>query len=102
MSKRVSFGEATAGFSPTLKKKIDEYFATEGGKPSGTFGLYLKTVILFAIGGAAYYMLVFSHLPIWVSILLCIVFGLDLAAIGFNVMHDGAHGSYSKKAWVNE
>lgn len=102
MSKRVAFGMPTAGFSLTLKKKIDEYFASEGKKQSGTFGLYLKTAILFAIGGAAYYLLVFGHIPIWVSILLCIVFGLDLAAIGFNVMHDGAHGSYSKKTWINE
>lgn len=102
MSKRVGFGEPIAGFSLTLKKKIDEYFAGEGGKPSGTLSLYIKTAILFAIGGTAYYLLVFTHIPVWASVLLCIVFGLDLAAIGFNVMHDGAHGSYSKKTWVNE
>lgn len=102
MSKRVAFGEPVVGFSQTLKRNIDEYFAREGGRPSGTFKLYLKTAILFAIGGVAYYLLVFSHIPVWASLLLCIVFGLDLAAIGFNVMHDGAHGSYSKRTWINE
>jgi linoleoyl-CoA desaturase len=28
--------------------------------------------------------------------------GINLAGIGFNVMHDGAHGSFSRKTWVNE
>jgi linoleoyl-CoA desaturase len=102
MSKRVAFGDPIAGFSLTLKRKIDEYFAEEGKKTIGTFNLYLKTAILFSIGGIIYYLLVFSSIPVWISIVLCIVFGLNLAAIGFNVMHDGAHGSYSKKAWVNE
>jgi linoleoyl-CoA desaturase len=102
MSKRVGFGEPIAGFSLTLKRKIDEYFAAEGKRSSGTFNLYLKTVTLFAIGGLSYYLLVFCTIPVWASVLLCVVFGLDLAAIGFNVMHDGAHGSYSKKTWVNE
>jgi linoleoyl-CoA desaturase len=41
-------------------------------------------------------------MPIWLSVILCSLFGINLAAIGFNVMHDGAHGSFSSKAWVNE
>ena len=31
----------------------------------------------------------------------CIVLGGLIAAIGFNVMHDGSHGSFSKSKWVN-
>ncbi len=30
------------------------------------------------------------------------IMGLAFAGIGFNVMHDGAHGSYSKHAWLNK
>jgi linoleoyl-CoA desaturase len=33
---------------------------------------------------------------------LCALLGLVVASIGFNVMHDGAHGSYSSRKWVNE
>lgn len=102
MNKRIAFTKPSEGFSRTLKRRIDEYFTGEGAKPSGTVKLYLKTAILFAIGGIGYYSLVFGHIPIWLSVILCIVLGLDLAAIGFNVMHDGAHGSYSPKAWINE
>ena len=32
----------------------------------------------------------------------CVLFGLLTAGIGFNVMHDGAHGSFSTKKWLNE
>jgi linoleoyl-CoA desaturase len=32
----------------------------------------------------------------------CIMLGGLTAAVGFNIMHDGAHGSFSKKEWVNE
>jgi linoleoyl-CoA desaturase len=32
---------------------------------------------------------------------LCAVFGANLAAIGFNVMHEGGHGSFSKYKWIN-
>ncbi|HLX92753.1 MAG TPA: acyl-CoA desaturase [Puia sp.] len=31
----------------------------------------------------------------------CIVLGILTASIGFNVMHDGAHGSFSKYKWLN-
>ena len=28
--------------------------------------------------------------------------GFILASIGFNIMHDACHGSYSDKTWVND
>ena len=36
------------------------------------------------------------------AILECVLFGGLIAAIGFNVMHDGSHGSFSKYAWLNK
>ena len=35
------------------------------------------------------------------AILESVILGGVVAAIGFNVMHDGAHGSFSKYKWVN-
>jgi linoleoyl-CoA desaturase len=34
--------------------------------------------------------------------LLCILLGALTAGIGFNVMHDGGHGSFSNHQWVNK
>jgi linoleoyl-CoA desaturase len=28
--------------------------------------------------------------------------GIGMAGVGMNVMHDGNHGSYSNKSWVNK
>src|SRR5213079_2347577 len=33
---------------------------------------------------------------------LAISLGLSMAAIGFNVQHDGSHQAYSKRRWVNK
>jgi linoleoyl-CoA desaturase len=44
---------------------------------------------------------VFFHPHWWLAIPECILLGLFTAMIGFNVMHDGAHGSFSKYKIVN-
>jgi len=81
---------------------VDEYFATESIRFTGNRKLFLKTGILLFIALTSYALLVFFSLPVWADLLICVLFGLNLAAIGFNIMHDGAHGSYSPKRWVNE
>jgi linoleoyl-CoA desaturase len=35
------------------------------------------------------------------AIIECVLLGCVVAGIGFNIMHDGAHGSFSKYKWVN-
>jgi linoleoyl-CoA desaturase len=44
----------------------------------------------------------FVQMPTLLSIFLWFLFGLNMAAIGFNIMHDACHGSFSTKGWVNE
>ncbi|KAG1650565.1 Delta-1-pyrroline-5-carboxylate dehydrogenase, mitochondrial [Nymphon striatum] len=41
-------------------------------------------------------------LPTWANLLLTILMGVGMAGVGMNVMHDGNHGSYSNKKWVNK
>jgi len=41
------------------------------------------------------------HLPTVIALLLCALLGLTLSSIGFNVMHDACHCSYSSKKWLN-
>lgn len=38
---------------------------------------------------------------IWVAVIMVILMGIGMAGVGMCVMHDGAHGSYSKKDWIN-
>jgi linoleoyl-CoA desaturase len=102
MSTKVSFSGTNPGFSAALRQRVDNYFAQMGITPRGNWKLYLKTAVLVAVTSSAYVLLLFGSLPVWVSIILCVVLGAGLAGIGFNVMHDGAHGSYSGRQWVND
>jgi linoleoyl-CoA desaturase len=45
--------------------------------------------------------LVFFTPAAWLAIVECVLLGFAVASIGFNIMHDGGHGSFSKKQWVN-
>ncbi|GHE41993.1 fatty acid desaturase [Sphingobacterium griseoflavum] len=48
-----------------------------------------------------YILLVFVQ-PHWsISIILCLLFGANLAAIGFNIMHDAGHNSFSDNKKLN-
>lgn len=51
---------------------------------------------------AVYVHLVFFTPATWLAIIDCIVLGGLTASIGFNIMHDGAHGSFSKYKWMNK
>ena len=41
-------------------------------------------------------------MPFWTYLLLNVVIGVGMAGVGMNVMHDGNHGAYSNKSWVNK
>jgi len=102
MKPKVTFTRANPDFSAALRSRVEEYFKQKNVSLRGNFKLYSKTIILVGLTSALYAMLVFVDLPIWLSIIFCALLGAGLAGIGFNVMHDGAHGSYSQKDWVNE
>ena len=95
------FASTTHSFHTELKKRIGNYFEEVGKSTTGNFSLFIKAVILMVSFSFVYIHLVFfTPATLW-AILECILLGGIVAAIGFNVMHDGAHGSFSKYKWVN-
>lgn len=97
---RVTFNNNGIFFN-TLRDKVNHYFVSNKVKMTGNRKLYVKTGILFFFLVTLYVILVFFTPPVWLSVILCSVLGFNIACIGFNVMHDGAHGSFSSKPWVN-
>ncbi|MEI6183985.1 MAG: acyl-CoA desaturase [Bacteroidota bacterium] len=97
----VKFSHDNAAFFNILRKRVNDYFKTKNIKPTGNMALYSKTIILAIAFLAAYIDLVFIHQPAFVSIIVCCITGLVMAAIGFNIFHDGAHGSYSSRKTIN-
>jgi linoleoyl-CoA desaturase len=98
----VQFNTKDHPFFDSLKKKVDQYFQTTGKNRTGDWSIFLKTGILLASLPVLYFLLVFVQLPVWLSLVLCVLLGLTLAGIGFNVMHDSAHGSFSSTPWINQ
>jgi linoleoyl-CoA desaturase len=51
---------------------------------------------------AGLYMVLIALTPgVWISLILCTLLGINLAVIGFNVMHEGGHQSFSRYPWLN-
>ena len=89
-------------FFQSLKTSVEKYFIDNKIDKTGNWKLYSKTLILFISAIGLYLVLLFVRMPAVLGILVSSLFGFVLATIGFNVMHDACHGSYSTKKWVNE
>lgn len=99
---KVTFNNKNAVFFQSLKASVDAYFDEQNLRKTGNWKLYHKTMVLIPAALAIYISVLTVSMPAYISIPLCSLLGLILASIGFNVMHDACHGSYSTKNWVNE
>lgn len=96
------FSHSTLSFHSELKRRINDYFSKAGKSPTGNYKLYTKAILLVTAYLFIYIHLVFYTPVAWLAITECVVLGGLTAAIGFNVMHDGMHGSFSKHKWINQ
>ena len=97
------FLNPTNSFHAELRKRINDYFVEIKAKPTGNFKLYSKAIILISSFIAVYvHLIFFTSDIIYVSLFECLLLGTLTSAIGFNIMHDGAHGSFSQQKWLNE
>jgi len=99
---KVSFNNKNRHFFVALKSSVDAYFTRNSLKRTGNWKLYIKTGVLVSMAAIIYLSLLIFPIPWPIGLTLAAVFGLVLASIGFNVMHDACHGSYSSHGWVNE
>jgi linoleoyl-CoA desaturase len=96
------FPKAQNSFSHTLKERVHQYFTENQIDSTGNSELYFKAIILPILYIATYVHLVFFTPSTAWAIFECAILGLLVAAIGFNIMHDGGHGSFSNKPWLNK
>ncbi len=98
-------------FHAELRSSVSAYFEKAKKNQTGNYKLYFKAVIIMSSFLLLYTHLVFFSKPLldngsfWAITLLvveCLILAMLTSAIGFNIMHDGAHGSFSSKKWVND
>ncbi len=89
-------------FRRELRRRVEQYFTSTGRRQRDSRQMYLKTAIVFGCLVTSYALLVFGAATWWLALPLAVLLGLSLAAVGFNVQHDGGHGAYSEHRWVNK
>lgn len=99
---KIIFDNRNNQFYQSLKLSVDEYFETNGIKRTGDWRLYIKTITLVGAAIAMYCSLLFFPVAPLLALLICALMGFTFASIGFSVMHDANHGSYSTKSWLND
>jgi linoleoyl-CoA desaturase len=89
-------------FFVTVKKRIDEYFKINNFSKNANTAMVIKTVVYLSSFVSLYLLIVIEAVPLFASLFLAILLGMNMAFIGFNICHDALHGSYSKHAWINQ
>lgn len=98
---KIKFSNQTnPGFSDYLKSEAARYFSQKGISEKGNAHSYSKSIILCLSWIMIYVAIVNSSPPI--SFFLSLLLGFNSALLGFNVMHSGAHKSFSKWRWLNK
>ncbi len=96
------FPKVNPSFHSVLKQRVNDYFEQNNISPTGGWRLFTKGLLLFGMLATTYLVLLIVQPAAVYAILLCVLMGLLIAAIGFNIMHDGSHGSFSKYGFVNK
>jgi linoleoyl-CoA desaturase len=100
MEEKVHF--ATPGaFHADLRRRVEGWFERTGRSQKANGAMRLKTAVVLAWAAASWGLLVLAPVGPWWAVPLAVSLGLALAGIGFNVMHDANHGSWSKHPRVN-
>ena len=91
-----------ANFFRTLNSRVNKYFRENNIKRTGNWKVWLKTLIMFSLFLVPYALILTLNMTPWLQVILVFVMGIGMAGVGMNVMHDGNHGSFSNKDWINK
>ncbi|MGD9487228.1 MAG: fatty acid desaturase [Calditrichaceae bacterium] len=101
MSEKIRFTEQT-GFYQELRSRVNEYFTQNKLTQTGGWRIFLKGSIIFSLFITSYVLLVFFTTSWIMAIISAFVLAQGFALIGFNIMHDSVHGSFSKNKKLNK
>ena len=94
--------EGRSGLRQEVIKRVDAYLTENGLSAREVPAMYSKTATILVGWLATYLLILLGGLPPLVNALLCAVWAFAIAAVGFNIMHDANHESYSSRPRVNK
>lgn len=90
-------------FHATLRKRVNSYFKDKGISTYGNYKMVIKTIVIFAMYAIPFAFVASGAISnTWLYFGAWFLMGTGVAAIGMGIMHDAAHGSYSKNPTVNK
>src|SRR5688572_1706692 len=93
--------DADKQFWKTLRSNVHQYFTDNHMSAKGNYYMCIKTTAIYLFYLVPLILFFILPVPGFVAILMAVLMGIGKAGIGMSVMHDGLHGSYSSKKWVN-
>ena len=90
-----------AGFYQEVKNRVHLHFEANGISPHADWRMVLKTAVILGWLAASYVILLFASTSLVLAIITAVALAQGFALAGFNIMHDGAHGSYWKNKRLN-
>lgn len=101
VNRRISFTEKL-GFHSDLKKRVNDYFVQNKLSKTGGWRIFVKSTFIMLLTLLSYISLVF-YAETWTTVLLsAFLLAQGFVLIGFNIMHDSVHGSFSKNKKLNK
>lgn len=101
MALDITFRKSEVNFLHILRSRVQTHFIEGQIKSTGNQSLVVKSAIIASAFLVFYGLPLVTPLPLPVLVANYMGLGLVLALIGFNIMHDGSHDSYSANKNVN-
>lgn len=93
---------ASTAFRRDLEARVAAHFEASGQTRRGAPRLFVKSGVLLLWLAASYIALVWGAKTWWQALPLSLSLALAMAGVGFNIQHDGNHGAYAQRDWVNK
>jgi len=88
-------------FRKTLNERVNAYLRDNNLPARDVPAMYLKTAFALTWWLGVYLLILLGHFPPLINVVLCLVWAMAIASVGFNVMHDANHSGYSDSPRLN-
>lgn len=89
-------------FFRELRKRVNKYFKDNDISRHANINMKVKTVVMLSLYFVPFILMLTGVVTSpWMSLLMWSIMGFGMLGIGFSIMHDANHGSYSKNQKVN-
>jgi linoleoyl-CoA desaturase len=102
MQNKIRFeSEPENGFYVTLRKRVSSHFKENNISQHANREAKLKALLFVSFFVTTYCAIVFYPTAYWFSLILWFLMGVSLMLSAMCIVHDAAHGTFSRKSWVN-